>query len=67
MLVKKVEAFSRAMEVECKRVKREAVTKEKEDGSAKMDDTKKIKKSIPLEGWFHPSNFPPRYSIILTS
>ncbi|XWS18089.1 hypothetical protein CRYUN_Cryun32bG0011900 [Craigia yunnanensis] len=43
MLVKKFEAFSRAMEVESKRVKREAVAKEKEDGSAKMDDTKKIK------------------------
>ncbi|XVE87636.1 hypothetical protein DITRI_Ditri19aG0003600 [Diplodiscus trichospermus] len=41
MLVKKVEAFSRALEVESKRVKREA--KEKENGSAKMDDTQKIK------------------------
>ncbi|XVF26218.1 hypothetical protein REPUB_Repub13aG0280200 [Reevesia pubescens] len=44
MLMKKVEAFSRAMEVESKRVKREAAAKEKEKGSAKMDDTKKIKK-----------------------
>ncbi|XVF28053.1 hypothetical protein REPUB_Repub14bG0162400 [Reevesia pubescens] len=45
MLMKKVEAFSRgrAMEVESKRVKREAVAKEKENGSAKMDDIKKIK------------------------
>ncbi|XP_022724116.1 microtubule-associated protein 70-5-like [Durio zibethinus] len=42
MLVKKVEAFLRAMEVESKRVKREAVAKEKENRSAKMDDTKKI-------------------------
>ncbi|XVF75176.1 hypothetical protein PTKIN_Ptkin13bG0166200 [Pterospermum kingtungense] len=43
MLVKKVEAFSRAMEVESRRVKREALAKEKENGSAKMDDTKMIK------------------------
>ncbi|KAG4146754.1 hypothetical protein ERO13_D05G178800v2 [Gossypium hirsutum] len=45
MLMKKVEAFSRAMEVEAKRVKREeSLAKEKENGSAKMDDdTKKMK------------------------
>ncbi|KAL1170037.1 hypothetical protein V6Z11_A05G186700 [Gossypium hirsutum] len=44
MLMKKVEAFSRAIEVEAKRVKRESLTKEKENGSAKMgDDTKKMK------------------------
>ncbi|KAG8494357.1 hypothetical protein CXB51_012114 [Gossypium anomalum] len=44
MLMKKVEAFSRAMEVEAKRVKRESLAKEKENGSAKMDDdTKKVK------------------------
>ncbi|XP_022714457.1 microtubule-associated protein 70-5-like [Durio zibethinus] len=43
MLMKKVEAFSRAMEVESKRVKRETVAKEKENRSAKMDDTKKMK------------------------
>ncbi|KAA3490651.1 microtubule-associated protein 70-5-like isoform X2 [Gossypium australe] len=44
MLMKKVEAFSRAMKVEAKRVKRESLAKEKENGSAKMDDdTKKMK------------------------
>ncbi|OMO64681.1 Myosin II heavy chain-like protein [Corchorus olitorius] len=43
ILVKKVEAFSRALEVESKRVKREAIAKEKEIGSAKMDDIRKIK------------------------
>lgn len=44
MLTKKVEAFSRAMEVEAKRVKRGSLAKEKENGSAKMDDdTKKVK------------------------
>ncbi|KAH1065906.1 hypothetical protein J1N35_030893 [Gossypium stocksii] len=44
MLMKKVEAFSRAMEVEDKRVKKESLAKEKENGSAKMDDdTKKMK------------------------
>ncbi|XWS15451.1 hypothetical protein CRYUN_Cryun34aG0002100 [Craigia yunnanensis] len=43
MLMKKVEAFSRAMKVESKRVRREAVAKERENGSAKTDDTKKIK------------------------
>ncbi|OMO76971.1 Myosin II heavy chain-like protein [Corchorus capsularis] len=43
ILIKKVEAFSRALEVESKRVKREAIAKEKELGSAKMDDIKRIK------------------------
>ncbi|MBA0658973.1 hypothetical protein Goklo_011142 [Gossypium klotzschianum] len=44
MLMKKVEAFSGAMEVEAKRVKRESLAKENENGSAKMDDdTKKMK------------------------
>ncbi|KAK6269155.1 hypothetical protein QUC31_013315 [Theobroma cacao] len=43
MLMKKVEAFSKAMEVESKRLKREAVAKEKENGSAKMDDSKKLR------------------------
>ncbi|GMI72661.1 microtubule-associated proteins 70-5 [Hibiscus trionum] len=36
MLMKKVEALSRAMEVESKRVKKEAVIKEKKNGSDKM-------------------------------
>ncbi|KAK8678288.1 hypothetical protein V6N13_143793 [Hibiscus sabdariffa] len=46
MLMKKVEAFSKAMEVEAKRIKREAVAKEKENraAAAKMDDdAKKMK------------------------
>ncbi|KAK6283410.1 hypothetical protein POUND7_002362 [Theobroma cacao] len=43
MLMKKVEAFSKAMEVESKRLKREAVAKEEENGSAKMDDSKKLR------------------------
>ncbi|MFQ6656927.1 hypothetical protein Gotur_026823 [Gossypium turneri] len=42
MLMKKVEAFSRAMEMESKRVKKEAqLVKEKKNGSPKMEDTKK--------------------------
>ncbi|KAK8585261.1 hypothetical protein V6N13_139195 [Hibiscus sabdariffa] len=46
MLMKKVEAFPRAMEMEAKRLKRETVAKEKENGAAaaKMDDdAKKMK------------------------
>ncbi|KAK5826363.1 microtubule-associated protein 70-5-like [Gossypium arboreum] len=44
MLMKKVEAFSRAMEMESKRVKKEAqLVKEKKNGSPKMEDTKKVK------------------------
>ncbi|XP_039060242.1 microtubule-associated protein 70-5-like [Hibiscus syriacus] len=43
MLMKKFEALSRAMEVECKRVKKEAVVKEKKIGSTKMEDTRKMK------------------------
>ncbi|KAL4280005.1 hypothetical protein GQ457_03G037410 [Hibiscus cannabinus] len=47
MLMKKVEAFSRAMEVEAKRLKRETVAKEKENGAAAAakidDDAKKMK------------------------
>lgn len=58
MLVKKVEAFSRAMEVESKRVKREALAKEKENGSAKMDDTKTIR-NINSSRRFGSQNFPP--------
>ncbi|XP_038995785.1 microtubule-associated protein 70-5-like isoform X2 [Hibiscus syriacus] len=43
ILVKKVEALSRAMEVESKRVKKAAVIKEKKNGSAKMEDTRKMR------------------------
>lgn len=44
MLMKKAEAFSRAMEMESKRVKKEAqLVKEKKNGSPKMEDTKKVK------------------------
>ncbi|KAG8490669.1 hypothetical protein CXB51_013871 [Gossypium anomalum] len=44
MLMKKVEAFSRAMEMESKRVKKAAqLVKEKKNGSPKMEDTKKVK------------------------
>ncbi|TYJ31047.1 hypothetical protein E1A91_A06G170600v1 [Gossypium mustelinum] len=44
MLMKKVEAFSRANEMESKRVKKEAqLVKEKKNGSPKMEDTKKVK------------------------
>ncbi|KAK8629576.1 hypothetical protein V6N13_078411 [Hibiscus sabdariffa] len=43
MLVKKVEALSKAMEAESKRAKKEAVTKEKKNGSAKMEDTRKMR------------------------
>ncbi|GMJ14522.1 microtubule-associated proteins 70-5 [Hibiscus trionum] len=43
ILMKKVEALSRAMEVECKRVKKEAAAKEKKNGSAKMEETRKMK------------------------
>ncbi|KAL4311567.1 hypothetical protein GQ457_01G043630 [Hibiscus cannabinus] len=43
MLVKKVEALSKAVEAESKRAKKEAVTKEKKNGSAKMEDTRKMR------------------------
>ncbi|XP_039016368.1 microtubule-associated protein 70-5-like isoform X1 [Hibiscus syriacus] len=43
MLMKKVEALSRAMEVESKRVKKEALIKEKKNESAKMEDTRKMR------------------------
>ncbi|PPD91061.1 hypothetical protein GOBAR_DD12012 [Gossypium barbadense] len=44
MLMKKVVAFSRAMEMESKRVKKETqLVKEKKNGSPKMEDTKKVK------------------------
>ncbi|KAK8485340.1 hypothetical protein V6N13_062788 [Hibiscus sabdariffa] len=43
MLLKKVEALSKSMEAESKRAKKEAVTKEKKNGSAKMEDTRKMR------------------------
>jgi hypothetical protein len=43
MLMKKVDTLTKAIEVESKKMKREAATREKESVSAKMDDNKKIK------------------------
>ncbi|XP_057498212.1 microtubule-associated protein 70-5-like [Actinidia eriantha] len=47
VLVKKVDTLTKAIEVESKKLKREAVTKEKASVSAKMDDDKKIRNTTP--------------------
>lgn len=41
MLMKKVDALTKAMEVESKRMKREAIARDKEAAAAKVDDNKK--------------------------
>jgi hypothetical protein len=41
MLVKKVDALTKAIEVESKKMKREAAAREKEAASLKMDDNRK--------------------------
>lgn len=41
--MRKVDALSKAIEVECKKVKREAAAREKEASSMKADENKKIK------------------------
>lgn len=41
MLVKKVDALTKAIEVESKKMKREAAAREKEVASLKMDDNRK--------------------------
>lgn len=41
MLMKKVDALTKAMEVESKKMKREAVARDKEAAAAKVDDNKK--------------------------
>ncbi|XP_038689558.1 microtubule-associated protein 70-5-like isoform X3 [Tripterygium wilfordii] len=46
MLMKKVDALTKAMEVEAKKLKREAATREKEASSMKVDDNKKIRNNI---------------------
>ena len=47
MLMKKVEALSKAMEIEWKRTKREAVAREKEPAATKADDNKKHISIVP--------------------
>lgn len=41
MLMKKVDALTKAMEVESKKMKREAVARDKEAAAAKVNDNKK--------------------------
>lgn len=43
MLMKKVNALTKAIEAESKKIKREAAAREKEAMSAKLDDTRKIR------------------------
>jgi hypothetical protein len=45
MLTKKVDALTKAMEVEWKKMKREAVAREKEIASTKSDDKRKSRSS----------------------
>lgn len=45
MLTKKVDALTKAMEVEWKKMKREAAAREKEFASIKSDDKRKIRSS----------------------
>lgn len=43
MLMRKVDALTKAIEAESKKIKREAAAREKEAISAKLDDTRKIR------------------------
>lgn len=43
MLIRKVDALTKAIEAESKKIKREAAAREKEAISAKLDDTRKIR------------------------
>ena len=55
--MKKVDTLTKAIEVEAKKLKREAVTKEKESVSAKMDDIKKIRNTTPSKRSVDISSF----------
>ncbi|GFY91639.1 microtubule-associated proteins 70-5 [Actinidia rufa] len=57
VLMKKVYTLTKAIEVESKKLKREAVTKEKESVSAKMDDNKKIRNATPSKRSIYISSF----------
>ncbi|RDX71993.1 Microtubule-associated protein 70-5, partial [Mucuna pruriens] len=51
MLIKKVDALTKAMEVEWKKMKRESAAREKEASSTKSDDNRKNRKAqTPLKG-----------------
>lgn len=43
MVMRKVDALTKAVEAESKKIKREAAAREKEAISAKLDDTRKIR------------------------
>lgn len=51
MLMKKVDALSKAMEVESKKMKREAAARDKEAAAAKMDDNKKNRNINSSKRW----------------
>lgn len=51
MLMKKVDALTKAMEVECKKMKREAVARDKEAAAAKMEDNKKNRNINSSKRW----------------
>ena len=55
--MKKVDKLTKSIEVESKKLKREAVTKEKESVSAKMDDNKKIRSTTPSKRSVYISSF----------
>lgn len=57
MLIKKVDTLIKALEVESKKMKREAAAREKNSTSEKLDDNKKIRNTNSSKRYFTSSYF----------